>query len=302
MKYPDELMFLKNAKLPQKKSEVSMKNQLVVISGGTSGVGLSAARELAKFGANLVLVARNLEKASKVKEEIEQQFHVQVDLVFADFTKLDTVRQAAKTISEKYPHIDVLINSAGIHNTKKRYTEDGFEEVFCVNHLSTFLFTYLLVPTLIQSAPSKILQVNSEGHRFNGLCVDDLNWRKRWTYTGLRSYGASKIAQLMTVWNLAKLLEPKGVTINAMHPGAVKSNIGNNNGPLYRFYLHKILWHSLKDPHISGEAIHYLVSSEEMEGKTGKFYHLTIQENVAKHAINPKKERIVWQKSKEMAG
>ncbi|MGL6248255.1 MAG: SDR family NAD(P)-dependent oxidoreductase, partial [Culicoidibacterales bacterium] len=135
----------------------------------------------------------------------------------------------------------------------------------------------------------------------NGLKVTDLNWQKR-RYTGLRSYGASKTAQLLTVWQLAEELQGTGVTINAMHPGAVKSNIGENNGKLYRWFLHNVTWRFLKEPEVSGEAIYYLATAPELRAVSGRFFNLTIDELPAKHARNQKNQQAIWQKSLEMTG
>ncbi|PKK95204.1 MAG: short-chain dehydrogenase [Tenericutes bacterium HGW-Tenericutes-5] len=298
---PEQLMFIRNGKAIQKKSNESMSGKLAVISGSTSGVGYEALKKLAQGGANIVMVCRNEEKAKNIKTEIETQYNVSVDYFIADFSDLTQVRLAAKGILDKYKKIDVLINSAGIHSTKKMYNKDGYELVFCVNHLSSFLFTKLLLKRMIESSPSRIIQVNSEGHRFNGLRINDLNWRKR-IYTGLRSYGASKTAQLYTVWELAKELENTGVTINAMHPGGVKTNIGSNNGKLYRWFLHHVTWHFLKNPEISGDALYYLASAKELENVSGKFFNLTIEEKPAKHALNTKKQKQIWDLSMEMTG
>ena len=298
---PEQLMFIKNGKAIQKKSNESMSGKLVVISGSTSGVGYEALKKLAQGGANIVMVCRNEEKARKIKIEVESQYNISVDYFLADFSDLDQVRFAAEAILDKYQKIDVLINSAGIHSTKKKYNKDGYELVFCVNHLATFLFTKLLLKRMIESSPSRIIQVNSEGHRFNGLKINDLNWKKR-IYTGLRSYGASKTAQLYTVWELAKELENTGVTINAMHPGGVKTNIGSNNGKLYRWFLHHVTWHFLKDPEISGDALYYLASAKELDKVSGKFFNLTIDEKPAEHTLNPKKQKQIWDLSMEMTG
>lgn len=298
---PDQLMFLKNRKAVQKQSTESMKGKLAVISGSTSGVGYEALKSLAHAGADIVMVCRNKDKAEAIKADIETRYDISIDYFIADFSNLDQIRLAAKAILDKYPKIDVLINSAGIHSTKKLYNKDGYELVFCVNHLASFLFTKLLLNRMKESAPSRIIQVNSEGHRFNGLRINDLNWKKR-IYTGLKSYGASKTAQLYTVWELAKELENTGVTINAMHPGGVRTNIGSNNGKLYRWFLHHVTWHFLKDPKISGEAIYYLASAKELENVSGKFFNLTIEEKPAKHALDPLKQKQIWELSLEMTG
>jgi len=299
--YPEELIFIQNRKLPQKKSTESMTGKIVVISGATSGVGLSTLWQLAKGGASIAMVARNREKAERVKAEVQATYNVPIDIFISDFSDLDSVRSAAKDILAAYDKIDVLINSAGIHSTKKKRTKEGFELVFCVNHLAPFLFTQLLIERLKESAPSRIIQVNSEGHRFNGLRLKDLNWKKR-IYTGLRSYGASKTAQLLTVWEMNDQLQNTGVTINAMHPGDVRTNIGNNNGWLYRFFLRHVTWHFLKDPIVSGESVYYLASSKDEEGVSGKFFHLTVEETVAKHARNRVKGKQLYDISLNMTG
>lgn len=299
IKLPNELMFLKNRKEIQKQSNENMQGKIVLISGSTSGVGYEALKRYAQAKANLIMVCRNAEKARQIKSEIENLYSVSVDYFIADFSDLDQVRLAAKAIIEKYPHIDVLINSTGLHSTKKLYNQDGYELVFTVNHLAPFLFTQLLLSTMINSSPSRIIQVNSEGHRFNGLKINDLGFQKR-LYTGLKSYGQSKTAQLLTVWQMATDLASTGVTINAMHPGGVRTNIGNNNGRLYRWFLHHVTWHFLKDPIISGEALFYLGSFPDLQNVTGKFFNLTIEEIPAKHALNPVLQKQIWDKSVEM--
>lgn len=290
---PEQLIFMKNDKAIQKHSNEPMNGKLCVISGATSGVGYEAVKSLAAGGANIVMVVRNESKAKAVKNEIEGKYPVVVDYFIADFSDLKQVEKAALGILDKYPRIDVLINSAGIHSTKRKLNKDGIEMVFCVNHLAPFLLTKLLLGSLVESSPSRIIQVNSEGHRFNGLNVDDINWGKRF-YTGLRSYGASKTAQLLTVWQLAKGLEGTGVTINAMHPGAVKTNIGNDNGRLYRWFLHNVTWHFLKDPKISGDAIYYLASASELSNVSGEFFNLTTLEKPAEHALDQENQKKIW--------
>ncbi|MGL4973385.1 MAG: SDR family NAD(P)-dependent oxidoreductase [Culicoidibacterales bacterium] len=299
--FPAQLIFLKNDRAQQKKSTVSMKGQTCVITGATSGVGYQAARAVAAGGGNLVLVARNQQKAEAVKFELEQKYAVSVDYVIADFTNLSQVAQAGNLILAKYPQIELLINSAGIYATKKLYTSEGIETVFCVNHLAAFLLTKILLERLIASQPARIIQINSEGHRFNGLDINDLNWKKR-KYTGLRSYGASKTAQLLTVWQLAAQLQGTGVTINAMHPGAVRTNIGENNGKIYRWFLHHVTWRFLQAPEVAGEALYYLATAPELSTVSGKFFNLTIVEQPAKHALNQKNQQEIWQKSLEMTG
>jgi retinol dehydrogenase-13 len=301
MQLPDELQFMANARKKQKRTSARLDGKLVVITGATSGVGRSAALRIAQGGGDLILVCRNPERAALVKEEIQGESNVKVRLILADFTDLEQVKNAAWQILEESPRIDVLINNAGLHNTHRELTPAGFEKVFCVNHLASFTLTRLLLERLISSTPARILYVNSEGHRFGGLDLDDLDWAKR-KYHGLQGYGASKIAQLLTIWELNDRLQGTGVTINAMHPGAVATNIGMNNGFLYRFYQKFLLFPLLKGPGISGEAIYYLIAAPEMAGVSGKFYNQTIEEKPAPHALDRELGKKVWKVSEQLTG
>ncbi len=301
MKLPEELQFIANARMLQKTTDARMDGRVCILTGATSGVGYQAAKRLAQGGARLVLICRNDAKAAALQEELQREYNVQIDVVLGDLSRLADVREAAGKILGNYPRIDVLINNAGVHNTRRILTADGIETVFSVNHLASFLLTRLLLDRLIASAPSRILQVNSQGHRFGGLDLDDLNWDRR-RYKGLQGYGASKVAQLLTVWELADRLKGSGVTINAVHPGEVRTNIGMNNGFLYRWYQRYLLWWILKDPVISGDAIYYLAAAPELAEVSGKFFNLTIEEKPASHALDRSLGKRVWMISEQLTG
>jgi NAD(P)-dependent dehydrogenase (short-subunit alcohol dehydrogenase family) len=304
MKYKytkEDLEFLKNRKATQLKSSEKMTGRTCVISGSTSGVGLEAVKQLAAGGANIVMVCRNREKAEIIIAQLQKEYPVSFDIVIADFSRLDDVRKAAAVICGRYEAIDLLINSAGLHSTRRYLTPDGYELVFQVNHIAPFLFTMLLLDLVKKSSQGRIIQVNSEGHRFGGLRTDDLNWEKR-HYIGLRAYGASKTAQLMTVMSLAEQLKDTNVTINAMHPGGVRTNIGGNNGWLYRAWLRGVTWHFLKDPVISGDALYYLSAAPELAKTSGCYFNLTINEKPMPHALDEQIRSVIWDQSLKMAG
>lgn len=301
MRLPDELMFLKNSRAKQKQTTQSMTGFLTVVSGATSGVGLSTIKRLAKAGSNIVMVCRNQTKAEPIKKAIETDYSVSVDIVIADFMDFDSVKEAANIINKNYERIDVLINSVGIHSTKKVYNKDGIESSFCVNHLSVFLFTELLLDTMIKSAPARIIHVSSEGHRFSGVKLKDVNFKRR-IYTGLRGYGQSKSAQLLTMLAHNEKLKGTHVTINACHPGAVKTNIGNNNGILYRWFSKVFTSRFLKDVSIASDALYYLAADPSLESVSGKFFNLTIEETPAKHATKVDMVKPVYALSQAMTG
>jgi NAD(P)-dependent dehydrogenase (short-subunit alcohol dehydrogenase family) len=298
---PEQLQFLASRKAALKTCAESMKGKRCVVTGSTSGVGLEAVRRLARAGADIVMVCRDRAKGEALGGSVAAAQGVTVDIVVADFSDLAQVRGAAAEILQRFPRVDVLINSAGLHSTTRRLTKEGFELVFCVNHLASFLFTSLLIDRMTLSAPSRVIQVNSEGHRFGGLDLDDLDWEKR-HYTGLKGYGASKIAQLLTVWEFADRLRGTGVTINAMHPGDVRTNIGGNNGPLYRLFKNTIIRLMLKDPAISGEALYWLAASVEAGGASGKFFHLTTEEKPTATALDRELGKKVWALSRKLTG
>ncbi len=301
MKLPEELQFIANARKKQKTTDVRMDGRICIITGATSGVGYAATKRLAKGGAQLVLVCRNKDKAEGVQGKLQLEYQTQIDVVLADFSRLTDVRTAAATILRNYPRIDVLINNAGVHMTRRIVTEDGVETAFCVNHLASFLLTRLLLDRLVESAPARIIQVNSQGHRFGGLDLTDLNWERR-RYRGLQGYGASKTAQLLTVWELADMLKGSGVTINAMHPGEVATNIGMNNSLLFQWYQRIVIWPFLKSPEISGNAIYYLAAAPEMAGVSGRFFNQTIDEKPAAHALDRSLGKRIWAISEALTG
>ena len=299
--WPEELQFMINDRARQKRSVLRLEGKVCVITGTTSGIGKATAWRFAAGGADLVMVCRNLQKAEQLQAEICSVHPINVHVVFADYSDLASVRQAAQEICTAYPKIDVLIHNIGTYVKKRTFTSSGLEWMFCVNHLGSFLLNTLLMQNLINAAPSRVLYVNSEGHRFSSVDLDDLAWEKR-NYTALKGYGNAKTAQLLTVWEFSDLLQPYEVSVNAMHPGAVKSGIGSTNGWWYNWYAKHVLGLFLKDPAISAEALYYLASAKELEGRSGVFFNQTIEEKPALHALDREYGKRVYQVSRELAG
>lgn len=291
---PEELKFLTNGRLPQKECHELATNKTVLITGATSGIGKETVYKFAENKATIIIVARNEAKAKALQEEVERLYKNKIIYYLADFSKLDQVRNVVEEIKQDFNKLDILINSVGVYSTKRILTEENNELTFQVNHLAVFLFTVLLIPLMKKETPSRIIQVNSQGHRFNGLSIKRPNFKGRF-YTGLRGYGQSKTAQLYTVYELANMLKNTNITINAMHPGAVLTNIGQNNGVLYRLWFHIFTKRILKDPKISSSALYYLALSDDLLDTSGKFFNRTILEKPAWHATKiSKKGKPVW--------
>lgn len=293
---------LQNEKMSPRECDVSLEGKTVVLTGATSGIGRVTARYFAERGAGLICVNRSRDKSDRLEEELSP-FKVPVRSIIADFSSLEQTRECALTLAAMDEPIDVVIHNAGVFNTRKRITGDGIEMVFQVNHLSSFMMNYLLKEKLKRENRARIIYVNSEGHRFAlaGVHLNDLHW-KRHLYTGLKSYGAAKTAQLLTMMRFAELFSPGDVTINAMHPGNVKSEMGHNNGRFYNFMKRHFILPGAKDPLQSARALHYLAASEEGGEASGRFYNLTAREEPAPHARDARTVDAVWNRSLELCG
>ena len=293
-------MIKNNRKHPEIHTD-EFKDKLVVITGATSGIGYLVARKFASKGANLLCINRNKEKSEKLKQEIETEYKVRFDYFLADLSLLSDTHDVADKLSGLDKPIDVLIHNAGVYLTKRELTADGFEKVFMVHYLSSFIINYKLRAKLRSQESSRVILVNSEGYRFAawGLRLDDLNWSKR-RYSGLRSYGSAKLAQLLSMLCFAEYFQDSGVSINAMHPGAVKTETGQDNGRIYKWYKKNILDRTLKPATISAEAIYYLGASPEVETISGKFFNLTSLEEPAPPACDHEIAKHLWELSISM--
>ena len=299
--WADMRQIRENDRATQRRSSTRMDGRLCVVTGCTSGVGREIARVLAYHGARIVMINRNREKSERACEMLRSEYGASCSYLLADFAVLAQVKEAADALIQSCQQIDLLVNNVGMHSTKRLLTPDGLETVFCVNHLASFTLTWKLLDTMRLSAPSRIIQINSQGHRFGGLDVGDLAWARR-HYTGLRGYGASKTAQLLTLWEFSRILRGSGVTINAMHPGAVRSSIGSNNGPLYRWFKEKVITRTLGDPSVAGHALHYLATAPELDQVSGQYFNLTHAEKPAPHALDRTVGRQIWEQSLRMTG
>lgn len=289
---------LKNNKATPKSEEKDFTGNLVVITGATSGIGYETARLFASHGASLLVINRNKAKSEQLKQEIEHEFQVPCTYFVADFSHLDQIQAAATMLVGLAQDIAVLIHNAGVYNTKKQFTADGLEEVFQVNYLASFIITNRLMEKLRRQERARILYVNSEGHRFalSGLHLDDLDW-KRHHYSGLKSYGSAKTAQLLSLFPFTEHFKDSGVTINAMHPGDVRTNMGENNGKLYKWFKHHLINPSARTPQLSAQALYYLGVSADVEGITGRFFNFTTEEIPAPHALDRAMAESLWKRS-----
>lgn len=294
---------IKNNRRDPKICNNDCTGKLVVITGATSGIGKVTAKKYASQGANLLCINRNPDKSEALRQEIENEFAVKCDYKIADLSILDDIHRIAQELSEMSIPIDVIIHNAGVYLTERELTPEGLEKVFVVHYLSSFIMNYVLMDKLKSQEKARIIMVNSEGHRFAiwGIKLNDLNWEGR-RYSGLKSYGSAKTAQLLSMLVFKEHFQNSGVTINAMHPGAVKTETGQENGPVYRWFKRNFFDKTLKSAEISAEALYYLGISEEIEKVNSKFFNLTTEEEPAPPALDKEVASELWGKSIELGG
>jgi NAD(P)-dependent dehydrogenase (short-subunit alcohol dehydrogenase family) len=253
--------------------EVNLQNRITLITGANSGLGKATALQLAAMGATVVMVCRSRERGKAAQDEIiTRSGNSTVDLLLADLSSQQSIRQLVQTFTAKYDRLHLLINNAGNSFNQRALTIDGIERSFATNHLAPFLLTNLLLDTLKGSVPARIINV---GTRFNTtLQFNDLQYEKR-RYNGLQAYAETKLGNIMFTYELARRLYGSGVTVNCVHPGVFKSNLGSNNGEQEPWFLRVISWlgqRILPDPERAAERVLYLAVSPEVEGVSGKYF------------------------------
>jgi len=247
-----------------------MKDKIVLITGATSGVGKETARELLKQGAQVVMLVRNTRKAEQVRDQfLKDNASAKVSIIECDLASLQSVRNAAGQIKKDFSKIDILINNAGAIYSRRLESKDGYELSFAMNHLGHYLLTTEILDIITATKDSRIINVSSEAHRMGKLDFDDLMADKK--YRAFKVYGDAKLANIYFTYELARRLEGTGTTVNALHPGVVRTHFGNDFTGLWRlgFLMYKPF--SLSPVKGAITSI-YLASSDDVKTITGKYF------------------------------
>jgi NAD(P)-dependent dehydrogenase (short-subunit alcohol dehydrogenase family) len=288
------------ADLEMESHEDSMKGKIVLITGATSGIGEETALGLAKMGATIVLVGRSREKLDRVAISIASATgNRTIDTMVCDLTSMENVRKLASDFRHKYHRLDVLINNAGEIVSERRTTVDGFEYTLALDHLSHFLLTMLLVNLIEASAPARIINVSSSAHLFGRIDFEDLMGEKK--YKPMKAYGQAKLANLLFTHELAGRLVGTGVTANAVHPGAVRTNFGKGMKGRWRIFL----WLGspfLIDAEEGAETSIFVASSPEVEGITGKYFVKKKEKRSSKRSHDQTAAKRLWEVSSKLTG
>lgn len=208
---------------------VGTERPVAVVTGATGGIGRWIALGLARAGHHVVLIGRDRARAQAALSWIGEQVPgANTELLIADLSLLSQTRAVGKDIASRHAKISVLINNAGIFETRRATTAEGHERVLATNLLCPFVLTKELLPALAAGAPSRIINVGSSTSDGARIDPDDLELRRRWNM--VRAYSQSKLALMMTTFALAKRLEGTGVVANIVHPGMVATGLVRAGG------------------------------------------------------------------------
>jgi NAD(P)-dependent dehydrogenase (short-subunit alcohol dehydrogenase family) len=289
-------------------ASVDMRGKTCLVTGASNGIGKVTARELARMGARVVMVARTRERAESALSEIKQATASgQVELLLADLSSQAEIRPLAAAVLSRYDSLHVLVNNAGAMHTSRTVTVDGYETTFATNHLAYFLLTHLLLDRIKASSragsEARIINVSSRAHARSPLDFDDLHAERG--YSIARVYGRSKLANVLFTYELARRLEGTGVTANALHPGVVRTGFGKNSGGL----LGNVVRVGISgvglffmSPEKGAETSIYLATSPEVEGVTGKYFVRSREASSSAASHDREAARRLWEVSEQLCG
>lgn len=223
-----------------------------------------------------------------------------LQLFRADLSSQAEVRTVAGEILEAFPEIHLLVNNAGVVNLHRSETVDGIETVFAVNHLAPFLLTHSLLDRLRESAPARIVNVSSHAHKFvKGIDFEGLEQREK--YAAMRVYGQSKLANLLFTRELARRLSDSGVTVNAVHPGAVATGLGANNGAGSKALI-GLLGLFFNSPERGAATSLYAATSPDLEGVSGRYFARCRENAPSAAARDDVSAQRLWELSEQLTG
>ncbi len=277
-----------------------MSGKVCLVTGATSGIGRVTARELAQMDATVVAVGRNRQKGEETVAEIKRRSaNDKVEFMQADLSSQESIRDLARTFTDKYDQLQVLVNNAGGVFSKRETTVDGLEMTFALDHLAYFLLTTLLLPVLERSAPARIINVSSGAQGTGKIDFDDLQGAKR--YSGWRAYSQAKLANVLFTYELARRLQGTGVTANCLHPGFVATGFAQNNSGALQALIKAGQVFAIS-PEKGAETSVFLASSPLVEGVSGKYFANKKEKKSAKQSYDESAARRLWDVSAQLTG
>ena len=283
-----------------------MDGKICIVTGASSGIGKVTALELAKRGATVVLVCRSRQKGEDAAREIRALAgRGAIDLLAADLSVQRQVRAAAAEFDGKYDKLHVLVNNAGAMFPKRAESADGIEMTLAVNHLAPFLLTNLLLDKLKATAGARVVTVNSDAHERGKIDFSDLQMRHHYPRgVGMRAYGNAKLANLLTMYELARRLQDSHVTVNALHPGFVATNIVTLEDATGPVRLLKPFWgiamKFILTPEQGATTSVYLACSPQVARVSGKYFEKCLPVPSSPTSYDREMQRRMWELSEQL--
>jgi retinol dehydrogenase 14 len=278
-----------------------MAGKTVLVTGATGGIGKATAVGLARLGARVGITGRDMARAEAAAAEIRAAANnAAVDAFAADLSSQAEVRRLAREVLDRYPRLNVLVNNVGGFWAHRHVTADGLEHTLALNHLAPFLLTTLLLERLKASAPARIVTVASGAHTAGRLDFDDLQGEQK--YSGQHAYNASKLANVMFTYELARRLHGSGVTATVLHPGVVRTAFGAEDQAAFFTILSPLIRPLLKTTAQGAATSIYLASSAQVEGVTGGYYSNSKPKKSSRSSYDSTAARHLWEVSTDLVG
>jgi NAD(P)-dependent dehydrogenase (short-subunit alcohol dehydrogenase family) len=272
---------------------------VAVVTGPTSGIGAETALGLARRGAVVVLVARNPEKGRRIARQVERSTGAgRTRLVVADLSSQPRIRDAAAEILRSFPRVDLLVNNAGAYFARRETSADGIELNLAVNHLAPFALSLRLMGALARSAAGRIVNVSSAAHRTATLDLDDMQSARR--YDRLEAYARSKLANLLFTYELARRLAGTRITVNAVDPGAVATNLGA--GWLRTRVRNLVRRSSMLSAAEGARTSLHVATAPELAGRSGSYFFRCEPARSSEASYDLGAAARVWELSEELTG
>ncbi|EDV36908.1 uncharacterized protein Dana_GF13190 [Drosophila ananassae] len=279
--------------------------KVVIVTGCNTGIGKETVLELAHRGATVYMACRNMVKCEEARKEIIKAtgnrniFSSQLDL-----SSMASIRSFATRFMSEESKLHILINNAGIMDCPRMLTKDGFEMQIGVNHMGHFLLTLLLLDVLKATAPSRIVVVSSLAHRFGTIKQHDLNSEK--SYSRKFAYAQSKLANVLFTRELAKRLTGSGVTVNALHPGVVDTELIRYmrffGWKIIKFISRPVYWVFFKTPKSGAQTTLFAALDPKLENVSGQYFSDCKPTSVGSNAKNEKVAKFLWEESEKWTG
>jgi len=279
----------------------TIQNKLVLITGGTSGIGNATARELARRGAHVTITSRTPASAETAAADITTATGQPVAGYGLDLSSLGAIRDFTTRFTTDHDQLDVLINNAGTMTRTRRPTTDGYEWTFAVNHLGPFLLTNLLLDLLGAPDESRVITVSSENYRSvkNGLNFDDLQMVDR--FNPSKAYAASKLASILFTTELDRRYHDTGITARALHPGVVATNFGRgNDSPRWMGPMMTILKPVLRTPEKGAATSVFLATTDTATLEQGLYWSNQQPKQPSPTALDSDAAKQLWTISEQL--